>query len=146
MPSFFAAKHARTGLQNFEMDSPPNQSTPIKTIRSFDSHDQDNSPLAPFFKADREEKNRLRGKYTTDSGVFGSPTLRPSSAGGVPEHYNLRSESPLSWDSPHKGNGHFDARSELQRHIKANHQITRPPNYLFKWILSLTARIRQGSN
>jgi hypothetical protein len=139
MPSFFASKQAKTALHS-ELDSPPNQFTPIKSAQSFDT---DDSPLAPFFRADREEKNRLRNKYSTDGGVFGSPTLRPSSAGGLPE---VRSESPLSWDSPQKGNNRFDARSELQRTVLADKQITRRPSYHFKWTQSLRVRIPQENN
>lgn len=127
MPSFFASKTTKpVALQNgSDLDSPPqNQSTPIKPLRSsvnghqaFGDQD-DSSPLALFFKADREEKNRLRNKHSADSnngvdGIFGSPTQRPTSAGGIPDYAsNLRSESPLLWnDSPKKGNGRFDLRS-----------------------------------
>jgi Proline-rich nuclear receptor coactivator motif len=117
MPSFFASSKGKSVVPNgSEQDSPPNQSTPVKPLRSANGQvflDQDDSPLAPFFKADREEKNRLRNKHSTDSGVFGSPTQRPASAGGIPDHLNLRSESPLLWnDSPQKVNGRFDLRSK----------------------------------
>ena len=115
MPSFFASKQ-RPVLQNGnDLDSPPNQSTPIKPVRPVSGQafrDHDDSPLAPFFKADREEKNRLRNKHSVDNEVLGSPTHRPASAGGILDHLNLRSESPLLWnDSPHKVNGRFDLRS-----------------------------------
>jgi hypothetical protein len=115
MPSFFASKQKPTLQNGYDLDSPPNQSTPIKPVRPVSGQafqDQDDSPLAPFFKADREEKNRLRNKHSVDNGVFGSPTHRPASVGGMPDHLNLRSESPLLWnDSPHKVNGRFDLRS-----------------------------------
>jgi hypothetical protein len=115
MPSFFASKQ-RPALQNGnDLDSPPNQSTPIKLVRPLSGQefrDQDDSPLALFFKADREEKNRLRNKHSVDNEVLGSPTHRPASTGGILDHLNLRSESPLLWNgSPHKVNERFDLRS-----------------------------------
>lgn len=112
MPSFFASKQKSTLQNGIELESPPEQSTPVKTVRSLDGRNFDDSPLAPFFKADQEEKLRLRNKRATQD-IFGSPTLRPSSADGIPDHLNMRSESPLLWnDSPHKPNGgHFDFRS-----------------------------------
>jgi hypothetical protein len=116
VPSFLASK-AKPPTQNGEIESPPNQSTPVKSR----GQDQDDSPLALFFKADREEKNRLRSKYSVDNGVFGSPTLRPTSAGGIPDHMNLHSESPVFWnESPHKPNGRFDWKSIYISMLLAN--------------------------
>jgi hypothetical protein len=111
MPSFFASKQKSTLQNGAELESSPEQSTPVKSVRSLDGRNFDDSPLAPFFKADQEEKLRLHNKYTTH-GVFGSPTLRPSSTDGIPEHLNICSESPLLWnDSPHKAKGRFDFKS-----------------------------------
>ena len=111
MPSFFASKQKSTLQNGVELESPPEQSTPIKSVRSLDGRNFDDSPLAPFFKADQEEKLRLRNKHAAHD-VFGSPTLRPSSTDGIPEHLNIRSESPLLWkDSPYKANGRFDFKS-----------------------------------
>ena len=117
VPSFLASK-AKPPTRDGDMDSPPNHSTPIKSR----SPDQDDSPLALFFKADREEKTRLRSKYSVDNGVSGSPTLRPASAGGLPDHMNLRSESPLFWnDSPHRPDGgRFDWKSMYIHFLLAN--------------------------
>jgi len=117
MPSFFTSSKGKSVVpDDGEQDSPPNQFTPVKPLRSINGQafrDQDDSPLAPFFKADREEKNRLRNKHSADKGVFGSPTQRPASVGGVPDYLNLRSGSPLFWnDSPQKANGRFDLRSK----------------------------------
>ena len=116
MPSFFASK-AKPALRNsHELESPPNQSTPIKPLRRLNSQtyrDEDDSPLAPFFKADRKERNRLRNKQSGDSGVFDSPTQRPASTSEIPDDLNLRAESPLLWiDSPRKVHGRFDLRSK----------------------------------
>ena len=116
VPSFLASK-AKPPTQNGDMNSPPNQSTPVKSR----GQDGDDSPLALFFKADREEKSRLRSKYSVDNGVFGSPTLRPASAGGIPDLMNLRSESPVFWnESPHKPNGRFDWKSIYIHMLLAN--------------------------
>ena len=118
VPSFFASKanNTKTGLHNgCDSNSPPNQGTPIKLRQLADGRDQDDSPLAPFFKADREEKARLRSKYTAENGITGSPT-RPASAGGITERSHLRSESPLMWqETPRNGsvNGRFSFHSLL---------------------------------
>jgi hypothetical protein len=112
MPPFFAASKQKSILQNtVDFQSPSEQSTPVKTVRSLDGRNFDDSPLALFFKADQEEKLRLRKKHVAQD-VFASPTLRPSSADGVLDHLNIRSESPLFWnESPHKPNGRFDFKS-----------------------------------
>jgi hypothetical protein len=111
MPPFFASKQKSTLQNTVEFQSPSAQSTPVKTVRSLDGRNFDDSPLALFFKADQEEKLRLRNKHAARD-VFESPTLRPSSADGVLDHLNIRSDSPLLWnDSPHKPNGRFDFKS-----------------------------------
>ena len=116
VPSFFASKanNAKSGLPNgLDLNSPPTNATPIKLHRLADDRDPDDSPLAPFFKADREEKARLRNKYTAEAGVGMSPT-RPVSAGGIPDHRHLRPESPLMWqDASHNVNGRFAFHSRL---------------------------------
>jgi len=111
MPSFFTSK-PKTALQNeydIEASSP---NTPVKAVRSFDGHTlHDDSPLAPFFKADREEKSGLRKRQYMN----GSPTVRPASAGEFHEHLDLRSASPLLWnESPRKVNGRLDFKSNCK--------------------------------
>jgi Proline-rich nuclear receptor coactivator motif len=113
MPSFFASK-PKTSLQNeYDVEGgSPNQTTPVKAVRSLDGHTlHDDSPLAPFFKADREEKSGLlRNRHCI---AHGSPTVRPASAGEFHEHLDLRSQSPLMWnDSPRKVNGRLDFKSK----------------------------------
>jgi hypothetical protein len=111
MPSFFTSK-PKTSLQNeYDMEaSSPNQGTPVKAVRSLDGNGlHDDSPLAPFFKADREEKSGLRKRHYIANG---SPTVRPASAGEFHEHLDLRSTSPLLWnESPRKVNGRLDFKS-----------------------------------
>ena len=121
LPSFFASKSSspKPAVSNgYEPDSPPNdQSTPTRHIRSVNENafqDQDDSPLALFFRADREEKSKLRNKHYSENDVFGSPSLRPASADGIPDYLNIRSGSPLLWhDSPQKASGRFDLKSKL---------------------------------
>ena len=64
--------------------------------------------------------------------MFGSPTQRPASAGGIPDHLNLRAESPLLWnDSPHKAKGRFDLRSKdnlkLRYYLQIDHSTSELP-------------------
>jgi Proline-rich nuclear receptor coactivator motif len=113
IPSFLSSKsdHLKPTLQNgFDVDSASNQSTPIKN-EQYSRPDQDDSPLASFFKAVREEKARLRNRYSNDSSVFEREMVRPSSAGETSDH-GLRSESPLLWNrSSHIVDGQFGFKS-----------------------------------
>jgi hypothetical protein len=107
MPSFFASKaNMKSALQNgSDLTSPSTQATPIKIRQLADDRDQDDSPLAPFFRADREEKARLRNKFA-ENGITASPT-RPASAGNLSDHAH-RSASPLVWQDTFNGvNGRF---------------------------------------
>ena len=106
MPSFLASRTTASSKPTFPIAhepgswSPPNQSTPVKPNQPFngpDFPDQDDSPLGPLFRADREEKNRLRDLNVAETRALGSPTQRPASAGGIPDHFNLhRAESPVA--------------------------------------------------
>jgi Proline-rich nuclear receptor coactivator motif len=116
MPSFFASRENPPSRPVFQTgpypESPPQNYSPQRSESL--SHDLDNSPLAPFFRADREEKTRIRGKYISENGVFSSPTLRPASAGALRDYYH-RSESPvLLGDTLHPiARPQFDLRSTL---------------------------------
>lgn len=133
MPSFFSSK-PKTSLQNeYDIEGgSPNQTTPVKTVRSLDGQAlHDDSPLAPFFKADREEKSGLlRNRRHIANG---SPTVRPASAGEFHEHLDLRSQSPLMWnDSPRKVNGRLDFKSKygLVTFINLDHSTTELPFHM----------------
>ena len=104
VPSFFASK-----LNNQFSEPSTSQSTPVKDgADKLPLADHDDSPLAMFFKADREEKRRLRNKIIQENGIPGSPTLRPSSAGGLRDHGGAG--SPFEWTN---GRNHAIRRSDF---------------------------------
>lgn len=124
MPSFLASRPTATSKSAIPVGydpgtwSPPNQSTPVKPNRLLngaDYRDQDDSPLGPLFRADREEKNRLRSLNSAENRAMGSPTQRPASAGGIPDHLNLyRSESPVPQNGPYQRlNTQTDLKSSI---------------------------------
>lgn len=117
VPSFFTAKStdSKPGLQKgLDSESPPNPSTPTKSPKQIAQHspqEHDDSPLALFFKADRDEKSRLRKNHSNSTALPEFPALRPSSTGGVP-NANFRSQSPtISTEIPHKLHGRLDFKN-----------------------------------
>jgi Proline-rich nuclear receptor coactivator motif len=92
LPPIFAA-NTNSGIVASNRDatgddlfSLPNQSPPNAFIRLLhrdkESREHDDSPLAPFFKADREQKQRLLNQQPVEP----APSHRPASATGIPEH------------------------------------------------------------
>jgi hypothetical protein len=130
MPSFLASRATAASKSAIPVGydpgtwSPPNQSTPVKPNRLLngaDYRDQDDSPLGPLFRADREEKNRLRSLNVAENMAMGSPTQRPASAGGIPDHLNLyRSESPVPQNGPYQ---RLNKQTDLKSSISSNNTL-----------------------